>query len=133
MSTDPITPRRLDVHTRPQPLEKPDPPKTADAEGHNVFATHRDPSIAEPDTPEADAERRRLQWVRPTDVAARGGAVVLERGAAWNTQLHNLVGDLVRDGRTKLREKLARREQQLEDTTPTPGTRSAVARQGVSR
>lgn len=135
MSIDPVTPRRLDLNTRPHPLEKPERPEKpeTDREGHNAFATHRDPSITEPEATKDDPVRRRLQWVRPTDAAARGGAVVLERGAVWNRQLHDLVGDALRDGRTWVREQLARRGQQLEDTTQTSATRSAVARQGVSR
>lgn len=134
---DAFTPRHLDLHTRPQRLEQPEPDRAdaAETERRNALATHRDPSVAtDADEPEKEEPgRARVQWVRPTDLAARGGAVVLERGAEWNRQLHDTVMDAVRDGRARLGQRLERRQDDLADTAPAPTGRPAAGRTTVSR
>ncbi|RLP67617.1 hypothetical protein D9V30_13605 [Mycetocola reblochoni] len=76
-----------------------------------------------------------MQWVRPTDVAARAGAVVLDRGAELNMRLRDAVLDGVREGRAQLQERLARREEALDpdSSSPTNARERVVGRTGVSR
>ncbi len=96
------------------------------------FATHGDPTLAGDD---AQAERAGVQWVRPTDLAARAGGTVVEQGAKWNTLLHDAALDGIREGRVQLRERLAHRQEELEPVTTTPGRalQPVAGRTGVSR
>ncbi|RKN69304.1 hypothetical protein D7252_18135 [Microbacterium sp. CGR2] len=76
-----------------------------------------------------------VQWVGPTDLAARGGAVVLDRGAELSTHLRDAVLDGVREGRAHLQEHLARRQESLNPdvSSPTSARERVVGRTGVSR
>ena len=98
------------------------------------FATHGDPTLNtdEPETPDG---RRGVQWVRPTDLAARAGGVVLERGAEWNTRLRDAALEGIREGRAQLMERLARRQEHLgPDTIAQEQTAGRqLGRTGVSR
>lgn len=98
------------------------------------FATHGDPTL-NTDGPVAPDGRRGVQWVRPTDLAARAGGVVLERGAEWNTRLRDAALEGIREGRAQLMERLARRQEHLKPDTiaqeQTVGRR--LGRTGVSR
>lgn len=98
------------------------------------FATHGDPTLAGDDV-QAQEERAGVQWVRPTDLAARAGGAVVEQGAKWNTLLHDAALDGIREGRVQLRERLAHRQEELEPVTTTPGRalQPVAGRTGVSR
>lgn len=98
------------------------------------FATHGDPTLARNSTGPV-ARRPGVQWVRPTDLAARAGGAVLDRGAEWNTRLHDAVLDGVREGRAQLQERLARRQEALDPdlSSPTSVSGRVVGRTGVSR
>lgn len=51
----------------------------AEEDEQSRLATHKDPTLAlEPEAPAADG-RARVEWVRPTDLAARAGGRVMER------------------------------------------------------
>ncbi|MGO2664316.1 hypothetical protein [Mycetocola reblochoni] len=98
------------------------------------FATHGDPTITR-DDPDPVSKRPGVQWVRPTDLAARAGSVVLDRGAELNTRLRDAVLDGVREGRAQLQERLARRQEALDPdgSSPTSALGRGVGRTGVSR
>lgn len=98
------------------------------------FATHGDPTITRNGT-DPVAKRPGVQWVRPTDLAARAGALVLDRGAELNTRLRDAVLDGVREGRAQLQERLARRQEALDPdvSSPTSAVGRGVGRTGVSR
>lgn len=89
-------------------------------------------------TPEQeDDDRMRVQWVRPTDLAARAGARVLEKGVELNQRSVDLARQAAleagRGARDRLRHALARREQALAPDTPTTAQSPVAGRQGVSR
>ncbi len=98
------------------------------------FATHGDPTITRDGTDPA-VKRPGVQWVRPTDLAARAGAIVLDRGAELNTRLRDAVLDGVHEGRAHLQERLARRQEALDSdgSSPTSALGRGVGRTGVSR
>ena len=98
------------------------------------FATHGDPTLTRDDT-DPIAKRPGVQWVRPTDLAARAGAVVLDRGAELNTRLRDAVLDGVHEGRAQLQKRLARRQEALDSdgSSPTSALGRGVGRTGVSR
>lgn len=97
------------------------------------FVTHGDPTLNRDNT-DPVSRRPGVQWVRPTDAAARAGGIVLDRGVELNTRLRDAVIDGVRDGRSQLHDALARRQAQLDpDDTPTRAQARVVGRAGVSR
>lgn len=97
------------------------------------FATHGDPTLSR-DNLDAVSKRPGVQWVRPTDLAARAAGTLVDRGAAFNTRLHDAVLDGVREGRAQLQERLARRQAQLDpETTQTTTLQRSIGRTGVSR
>ena len=76
-----------------------DPTPTAAKDGHDTdrdtegvedersrLATHPDPTVAEPMQLSVDG-RSQVEWVPPTQLAARGGAVVLGRARDLDQQL----------------------------------------------
>jgi len=79
----------------------------------------------------------RVQWVRPTDLAARAGARVLEKGMELNQHNIDLARqtalEAARDARGRLRQALARREHALTPDTPDTAATPVLGRQGVSR
>lgn len=97
------------------------------------FATHGDPTLTT--GAETEAQRAGVQWVRPTDLAARAGGAVVDRGAQWNAILHEAALDGIREGRAQLHERLAQRQDDLEPATTTSGRamRPVAERTGVSR
>lgn len=144
--TDPTTP--APQHVDPQRLadhdheadartDTPATPSSGEvAEGARAseFATHGDPTLTRDNTDPA-LKRPGVQWVRPTDLAARAGGVVLDRGAELNTRLRDAVLDGVREGRAQLLERLARRQESLNPdvSSPTSALGRGVGRTGVSR
>ena len=97
------------------------------------FATHGDPTLNRDNT-DPVSRRPGVQWVRPTDAAARAGSLVLDRGVELNTRLREAVIDGVRDGRAQLHDALARRQAQLDpDDSPTRAQTRVIGRTGVSR
>lgn len=98
------------------------------------FATHGDPTLTRDGT-DPVSKRPGVQWVRPTDLAARAGGVVLDRGAELNTRLRDAVLEGVREGRAQLQERLARRQESLNPdvSSPTSAVGRGAGRTGVSR
>lgn len=96
-------------------------------------ASGTDPRVA---TEEGD-DRLRVQWVRPTDLAARAGARVLEKGMELNQHSIGLARqaalEAARDARGRLRQALARREHALTPDTPDTASAPVLGRQGVSQ
>ncbi len=108
--------------------------EVADDARASEFATHGDPTLTRDSTAPA-SKRPGVQWVRPTDLAARAGSTVLERGVELNTRLRDAVLDGVREGRAQLQERLARRQEALNPdvSSPTSAVGRGVGRTGVSR
>lgn len=118
----------------PAPTPTPSSGKAIEEAQASEFATHGDPTITRDGT-DPIAKHPGVQWVRPTDLAARAGGAVLERGAELNTHLRDAVLDGVREGRAQLQERLARRQDALEpdSSSPTSARERVVGRTGVSR
>lgn len=98
------------------------------------FATHGDPTLTAAAAREG-AGREGVQWVRPTDLAARAGGAVVDRGQLWNQRLHDAALEGIREGRAQLHERLARRQMDLEPVTTTreQAMQPELRRSGVSR
>ncbi len=96
------------------------------------FATHGDPTLARQTSVRG---RGGVEWVRPTDVAARAGGAIVGKGAELNTRLREATLEGIREGRAQLVERLARRQQQIDpDTTvPVRTQELRLGRTGVSR
>ena len=119
------------------------PQTDADHDTAAIAAIRTDPALrAKTLTPEAqptpeDEERLRVQWVRPTDLAARAGARMLEKGIDVNQHTAALARqstlEAARNARGKIRQALAHREQALTPDTPTTAPAPVLGRQGVSR
>lgn len=106
--------------------------ETREAERASEFATHGDPTL----TPQTSVRGRRgVEWVRPTDVAARGGGAIVGKGAELNTRLRDATLEGIREGRAQLAERLARRQQQIapDTTAPAQTQELRLGRTGVSR
>ena len=70
-------------------------PKTnaaAEARRASEFATHGDPTLNR-NTTDPLSRRPGVQWIRPTDAAARAGGIVMDRGVELNTRLRDAVID----------------------------------------
>lgn len=104
----------------------------AEEQRASEFATHGDPTLSRT-TVDPVSNRPGVQWVRPTDLAARTAGAVLDRGADLNTRLHDAVREGIRDGRAQLQERLARRQTQLDPDTTTTVPQRSLGRTGVSR
>lgn len=133
--TDPTTTAPEPAREHPEPDIQSDATMPTAAEQRRVseFATHGDPTLSQDD---ADPVSRRagVQWVRPTDLAARAGGAVVERGMDLNTQLRDAVLEGVRSGRAQLAARLAARQTQLDpETVPTRTPERSSGRTGVSR
>ena len=126
----------------PDPLltgaERPESPETLsgmeprEAERASEFATHGDPTLIRQTSVR---ERGGVEWVRPTDVAARAGGAIVGKGAELNTRLREATFEGVREGRAQLAERLARRQQQIDPDTTVPAQTQELrlGRTGVSR
>ena len=102
-------------------------------EERSRLATHKDPTLAD-DLAQDAAQRAGVQWVRPTDLAARAGGRVVEQGMEWNTLLRDAALEGVRESRAQLHERLARRQQELEpESMPERAQQRSLGRTGVSR
>lgn len=146
--TDPTTPdhqhiyqphttdhdQRTDANKRTDTSATPTPGDVAEEARASEFATHGDPTLTR-DSTDPVAKRPGVQWVRPTDLAARAGGAVLDRGAELNTRLRDAVLDGVREGRAQLQERFARRQEDLDPDLngPTSAVGRGVGRTGVSR
>lgn len=97
------------------------------------FATHGDPTLSLHDV-DSVSQRPGVQWVRPTDLAARAAGSIVDRGADLNSRLHDAVLEGVRDGRAQLQDRLARRQAELDpETTHIATPQRSLGRAGVSR
>lgn len=103
-----------------------------DADGAHVIARHCDPSVARTATPARHTETH-VDWVRPTDMAARAGARLLEKTADLNQNVHELIRQASRDGAARIRRALSHREVDLTPDAPTSPVQPVLGRQGVSR
>ena len=125
-----------DPHTpgaeRREPFETLSGMGTREAARVSEFATHGDPTLTKPTSVRG---RGGVEWVRPTDVAARAGGAIVGTGAELNTRLRDATLEGVREGRAQLAERLALRQQQIDpDTTVPPRTQELrLGRTGVSR
>lgn len=126
--------QQVDEGRRSDPAATPSSGEAVEEARASEFATHGDPTLTRDGT-DAAVKRPGVQWVRPTDVAARAGGAVLDRGAELNRRLHDAVLDGVREGRAQLRERLARRQEALDpdSSSPTSAPGRGVGRTGVSR
>lgn len=121
-------PHTGDVETPPDPAAA-----TAAERRASEFATHGDPTLSRGGV-DPVSKRPGMQWVRPTDLVARAGGAIVDRGADLNVQLRDAVLAGVRDGRTQLQERLARRQLELDpETTPAASVQRSLGRSGVSR
>ncbi len=128
--TDPTPSAAADSETPPEP-DRPDTERV-DAEGAHAIARHDDPSIGRSPTPAGHPETH-VEWVRPTDMAARAGARVMEKTADVNQDVHQLVRQASRDGAARIRRALSHREVDLTPDVSTSPAAPARGRQGVSR
>lgn len=106
--------------------------ETREAERASEFATHGDPTL----TRQTSARGRTgVEWVRPTDVAARAGGAIVGKGAELNTRLRDATLEGIREGRAQLAEHLTRRQQQIDPDTTVPAQTQELrlGRTGVSR
>jgi hypothetical protein len=103
---------------------------------HPYMIRQRIPDPEGTSNPDPEDAGMRVQWVRPTDLAARAGAVTLEKSADLHRRSHQLVREAVaeatRSGRDRLQRLLARREQQLTSDTATTTAQRTLGRKGVS-
>lgn len=116
----------------PEPLSTLSGGAARDAGRVSEFATHGDPTI----TRHAPiGARRGVEWVRPTDVAARAGGAIVGKGTELNTRLRDATLEGIREGRAQLAERLARRQQQIDPDTTVPAQMQdlRLGRTGVSR
>jgi hypothetical protein len=113
---------------------EPDRPYTerSDTEGAHVIARHGDPSVTRTATP-AGHSGTHVDWVRPTDIAARAGARVMEKTADMNQDVHEHVRQASRDADARIRRALSHREANLVPDVPTSPAQPVLGRQGVSR
>lgn len=115
----------------PPDAERPDTARP-EREGAHVIARHGDPSVGRTPAPAGHPETH-VEWVRPTDMAARAGARVMEKTADVNQDVHELVRQASRDGAARIRRALSHREADLVPDMATSLARSVLGRQGVSR
>ncbi|MGN7862928.1 hypothetical protein ACTJI8_20320 [Microbacterium sp. 22303] len=135
MTLDPDT---SPLHPRPHPRDPQQFESATSRTAHDdaarleEIAKHGDPSV--PGTTAAAAgARRSVEWVRPTDLAARGGARLTEGVLATQERLTEIVRETVRENRTHMRTFLARREAELTPETPATSSQRVLGRTAVSR
>lgn len=132
--TDPSTlPEYKPEHPRPTTQHSPDVTAEAEQRQASEFATHGDPTLHD-NSADPASRRPGVQWVRPTDLAARAGGVIIDRGMELNTRLRDAVLEGVRQGRAHMADRLASRQAQLDpENGPTRTTQRSLGRTGVSR
>lgn len=116
---------------RPPEPDRPDSARVDTDDAHSS-ARHGDPSISRPPTPAAPPDTH-VEWVRPTDMAARAGARVMGKTADANQDVHELVRQASRDGAVRIRRALSHREMDLTPDVSTSSAAPSRGRQGVSR
>ncbi|WP_182355144.1 hypothetical protein [Flaviflexus huanghaiensis] len=117
---------------RPQSPETPSRMETREAERASEFAAYGDPTLTRQTSVRG---RGGVEWVRPTDVAARAGGAIVGKGTELNTRLRDATLEGIREGRAQLAERLARRQQQIapDTTVPAQTQELRLGRTGVSR
>ncbi len=117
---------------RPNSPEIPSGMEPREAERASEFATHGDPTLTRQTSMRG---RGGVEWVRPTDAAARAGGAIVGKGAELNTRLRDATLAGIREGRAQLAERLARRQQQIDPDTTVPAQTQELrlGRTGVSR
>lgn len=100
-------------------------------EERSPLATHPDPSL-NPDAELTPDGRSQVEWVRPTDLAARGGAQVLGRARDADLSLRAAIKDAAREQRQMLAQRIAERGDEVAITSTGRSGRAAT-REGVSR
>lgn len=146
--SDPTLPPNISDSERPTAPVLPAETGATETSTHDavrVEALREDPALnpkprtaLDTDVLDSDGDDQlRVQWVRPTDLAARAGARLMEKGVETNQHHIDLVRQAALEtGRTvkdRLRRALARREQDLTPDAPTTAAAPALGRQGVSR
>ncbi|OJV75955.1 MAG: hypothetical protein BGO37_06880 [Cellulomonas sp. 73-92] len=121
----------------PHPTRTAEPaPRTGNPTGGEhaaTLATHRDPSLHRDRGPH-ERNTTGVQWVQPTDLAARAGGALLQQGIQANRTTRALLAAAAHGGQARLRAALARRQTQLDpDESPNPASRPAAGRRAVSR
>lgn len=94
------------------------------------LATDPDPTLTEGNTLQPHTS---VEWVRPTDLAARGAGTTLGRSTELPEQLSAAVKELAHQQRNRLSQRLAERGEALEPSTSERTRTPAVEREGVSR
>lgn len=130
--TDPTPSEPARSETPPEHDQHDTERERVDADGAHVIAHQGDPSVARTATPAGHAETH-VDWVRPTDMAARAGARVMEKTADLNQDINELVRQASRDGAARIRRALSHRESYLTPDAPTSPAQPVLGRQGVSR
>lgn len=123
-------PQRLEAEDRDSEARDVEP---LEAEEESRLATHKDPTLAEQHEPPGGGGRSRVEWVRPTDLAARAGTRVMERGQDLNRQLMAAVKEAARQPRENLRQRLAARSTEVSISTPEQTPARTAGREGVGR
>lgn len=119
-----------------QAAEATSPEPETPEEERSRLATAPDPTLHDTAAVDADGVGRRrgsVEWVRPTDLAARGGASVLAGSADFNRQLAAAVKEAAHEQRDRLSQRLAERASQIDIDTPHRTQTPAAGREGVSR
>lgn len=109
--------------------EAPGAQKPAEAQ-RSRLATDGDPTLSQGKVPQPHTS---VEWVRPTDLAARGAGTTLGRGTEMPAQLAAAVKTLTHQQRGTLGQRLAERGEALEPATSERTRTPAVERDGVSR
>lgn len=94
------------------------------------LATDPDSTLTDARTPQPHTS---VEWVRPTDLAARGAGTTLGRGTELPEQLRAAVKEFAHQQRGTLGQRLAERGEALEPTTGERTRTPALEREGVSR
>lgn len=134
MSPTPNSPDdRTPTAAKDDGLDDRDRAEVAEEDEQSRLATHKDPTLAPEHDEVVPDGRARVEWVRPTDLAARAGGRVMERGHELNRQLMSAVKEAAREQRDTLRQRLAARSADVSVTGPERAPGRAAGREGVSR
>lgn len=101
-SLDGVEQDRIPTEEQPTVAGREFEPPGADERGFPGLHANRDPSLTSPHAA-APAEgpadpRRRVEWVRPTDLFARISTRASERGVEWNERAHAWAREQARGG-----------------------------------
>jgi len=121
---DPTPTAAKDDHDKDRDLDGVD-------EERSPLATHPDPSL-NPDAERSVDGRSKVEWVRPTDLAARSGAEVLAAVRDRDLSLRTAIKEAAREQRKTLEQRVAERGEEL-DVTSIGRSTLVATREGVSR